>query len=99
MRLGVPLAVGIVADTPARLIVPWYAGQLAPPAAAPEDAGAAAEGPAPDDTAPGAVVAGVAGPDPEQADSVRITIAAATGAICRERISASVPPAMSPGYQ
>ena len=40
---------------------------------------------------PGAVAAGDAGPAPVHADSARITIAAAAGAVCRERISASVP--------
>jgi hypothetical protein len=53
---------------------------------APEEAGDVA-----DETGPGAVAAGDAGAAPEHADRARITIAAAAGAVCRERISASVP--------
>jgi len=100
MRRGVPLAAGIVADTPARFIVSWYAGQSAAPAAALEDAGAVVGDPAPDAAAPdaaapdaaapGAVAAGVAGPDPPHAASARTAIAAAASAVCRERIPASL---------
>ena len=81
MRFSVPLAGGMVVDTPARLIDRWSTSQSAAPAAAPGDAAGAA---------PGAVAAGDAGPAPLHADNARITIATAAAHV-GERISASVP--------
>jgi hypothetical protein len=78
----------MVTDTPARLIDPWYVGQSDAPAGAPDDAGVVGA----DDTDPGGVAAGDAGPDPVHADSARMTNAAAAAAGCRERMPASVPP-------
>ena len=43
MRLGIPLTAGIVADTPARLMVPSQQASRRRRTAAPEDAGAVAD--------------------------------------------------------
>jgi hypothetical protein len=78
---------GIVVETPSRLIVPWYVGQSP---AAPDDLGAGG----PDVAAgadPGDVAAGDAGPLLVHADSARIAIVAPANAACCERMPASVP--------